>query len=397
MRALWIGATFCALASAGILCAANSVTVVTGEGDEAGGDYNPAAGSVLIEGRAVPLNSLAQVNFAAPAHAPVRTQPLLKFSNGDVLAQIVIAAWKDTSLSIKSETLVIQGTLNVPTASVDALVFYAAGKKMPAELDAFLAGKAPTEDLVLTVKGEQSNGFVEKADAASVTLNSGGQSRTYGTADLAALRFAALQKPDAAKPTARVTLLDGSRLSVEQEAFAKDKGLAATFLGQRIELPIASLARIEALGAQLAYLSDWTPTDVSEPALVAGEPSVFTWRKDRSVVNGPVKIGERAYERGLGVHSASRLSFDLRGEYAKFIADVGLDASAPPKAGCAWKVLLDGKEAAQGEALSGAGARTVRLDLTNVKKLELVCDDLPGGDGFGARLNFGMTRLVKRQ
>jgi len=229
--------------------------------------------------------------------------------------------------------------LNVPTANVDALVFYAAGKTLPAELDGFLAAKAPTEDLILTVKGEQSNGFVEKGDAASVTLNSGGQSHTYAVAELAALRFAALQKADPATPTARVTLSDGSRLSVMKENFEKNAGFVATYLGQPIATPVSALIRIETLGAQLAYLSDWTPTEVGESALVGGEPAIFNWRKDRSVANGPLKIGERAYERGLGVHSASRLAFDLHGEYAKFIADIGLDASAPPKAGCVWKVL----------------------------------------------------------
>ena len=138
-----------------------------------------------------------------------------------------------------------------------------------------------------------------------------------------------------------------------------------------------------------------TPKTVEQKPYVGGAPVVFGWRKDRSAANGPLKIGETVYDKGIGVHSYCKLTYDLNGEYVKFISDVGMDASAPAKSECAWKMVVDGKESVAGVAKAGGEKRVIRVDVTGAKVLELVCDFGPDDDDAGDRLDFAKARLIK--
>ena len=83
----------------------------------------------------------------------------------------------------------------------------------------------------------------------------------------------------------------------------------------------------------MVYLSALTPKSVDQKPYVGGAPVIFPWRKDRSAANSPLKIGETVYEKGIGVHSYCKLVYELNGEYAKFMAEVGMDAAGAGEGG----------------------------------------------------------------
>jgi hypothetical protein len=157
---------------------------------------------------------------------------------------------------------------------------------------------------------------------------------------------------------------------------------------------VGTLSNITFKGGKLVYLSELTPTAIEEKPYVGGMPVVYRWRRDRSVTGGNLAIGGKTYERGLGVHSYCRLEYNLAGQYAKFLCDVGLDDAATGGL-CDWKVLLDGKEAAGGTAKPGHKAEAVRLDLKGVQQLALLCDYGPDESDAGDFLDWGGARLVK--
>ena len=46
---------------------------------------------------------------------------------------------------------------------------------------------------------------------------------------------------------------------------------------------------------------------------------------NRSITDKPISVAGRVYEKGVGVHSYSELEYELRPEYRRFVAVVGVD------------------------------------------------------------------------
>jgi hypothetical protein len=286
--------------------------------------------------------------------------------------------------------------MEVDSKAVNAIIFYAAGKKMPEGLDAFVKPAAPKEDMLLTLKGETISGFFEKLSDKDITFNSGGQSRAYPFEQLAAARLAALETYEASKAlNATIYVVDGSRLTVKLTGLDEGRLVLESLGGQKFQIGGYEVASIEFNGGRLVYLSSLTPSTVEQKPYVGGVPVVFTWRKDRSVANAPLKIGSTTFDKGIGVHSYCRLVFELNGEYEKFIAEVGMDASAPAKAICSWKVQTDGHEIAAGSATADGEKKLLKLDVAHAKQLELICDYGSDDNDMGDRLDFANARLIK--
>lgn len=141
------------------------------------------------------------------------------------------------------------------------------------------------------------------------------------------------------------------------------------------------------------------PLHAQAPATPTGEhvtrlsslPARFAsqgWGKlgvDRSVQDQPLKIGERAFEHGLGTHANGELVYLLGGGYARLRAWVGVDAEVTqyPEASVTFRVLGDGKELfASGVMKGDTPAARVDVDVRAVQVLRLVVGD--GGDGIYA-------------
>src|SRR5690606_16343031 len=74
-----------------------------------------------------------------------------------------------------------------------------------------------------------------------------------------------------------------------------------------------------ALAAEATYLSDLNWASVTSPYSGA--------KKDQSSGGKPMSIGGVSYAKGVGVHSASEIVYNLGGQYTTFQAYVGIDDS----------------------------------------------------------------------
>ncbi len=79
-------------------------------------------------------------------------------------------------------------------------------------------------------------------------------------------------------------------------------------------------AKLIDVEGNVTYLSDLKPIHVDQPY---GTP-----RRDRSHRGGPIQIGGRQFDRGLGTHAPTEQRFALDGRYAWLEVWIGIDATA---------------------------------------------------------------------
>jgi hypothetical protein len=121
---------------------------------------------------------------------------------------------------------------------------------------------------------------------------------------------------------------------------------------------------------------------------------------DGSVAGRDLRLGGSTYDKGLGMHSESRLTYTLDGGYRRFEAVVGLDEQTGRGGRVRIQVLVDGRPQALGwdkELTLADGPRAVRVDLTGARELTLVVAFRNGGRGPDAQdhVNWGDARLIR--
>jgi hypothetical protein len=148
----------------------------------------------------------------------------------------------------------------------------------------------------------------------------------------------------------------------------------------------------------VTHLSAMKPSQVVESGF-EGEV-VYTWRRDRNVVGGELLAFGRAYGRGLGVHSRSRLSFQVPVGATHFRTRVALDdsvAELPIKAHAEVRVLLGNKllfessDLKLGQAPLDAGLHPVKAGDTITLEV-----DFGSGRDMGDRVNWLLPMFLMR-
>ena len=369
-----------------------AVTVVSVEGDERNTVLEGVSenGFKFQDGGTVAAKDIAEVRFnSAAAAEPAKCTLYLR--NGDQL-KVTIVSGNDSTLKVKSDAL---GEMTIDNTFVDGLIFAQKDPTPQDALDEFMK-ITPNEDLLLLPKGDAARGALEKVTDKDLNFNVEKQSKTYAFDQVVGVRLVPL---DAYKPPAgllaTILLADGSRLTGKLQEL---EGTALKFEGidsKPWKVPATSVKSVAFKGGNLVYVSDLTPKSLEEKPYVGGVPVVFHWRRDQSVTGRPLTISGKSFDKGVGVHSYTRLTYDLAGQYAKFLANVGIDTSAPQSAVCSWKISLDGKEAASGIAKANEPAKLVKLEVKDAKELELVCDYGPDNDDAGDHLDWGNARLIK--
>jgi NPCBM/NEW2 domain/Melibiase/Alpha galactosidase C-terminal beta sandwich domain len=126
--------------------------------------------------------------------------------------------------------------------------------------------------------------------------------------------------------------------------------------------------------AQLKFsLKQLLPPEVSLTEL---EPLRLTpgWRQselNRTFTGKGLSVGGRAYASGIGMPTNSEMEFELTGTYDTFNALVGIDDEFNNEGSVEFTVLGDGKELLRSSVKKADGARQVKVDVKNVRRLLL--------------------------
>jgi hypothetical protein len=201
-------------------------------------------------------------------------------------------------------------------------------------------------------------------------------------------------------PYARVVLRadrdsPGGRFSLSSATCTDGKTLqATTVFGGQLSVPLTRVAALDVYQGRAVYLSDLKPSKYEHiPFLDSRWPFV----PDGSVTGCELRLGGSAYDKGIGMHSHSRLSYDLGGAYRRFEAIVGLDDQTGRNGSVRIKVRGDGKAldmAPDHELTAAIGPLAVSVSVAVVKELTLEVEFGQGAD-VEDHVNWVNARLIK--
>ena len=199
-------------------------------------------------------------------------------------------------------------------------------------------------------------------------------------------------KPKAAY--GRLVLRDGTRLSLASAACADGRTLTGdTLFKTALSFPLEDVVALFIEGGPAVYLSELKARKFEQNPYL-GEP--WPYVLDGSVDRRDLRLGGSTFDRGIGLHTESRLTYDLGGRYRRFEALVGLDDQTGKGGRARIRVLVDGKPKDVGDAelTSRSEPLAVRVDVTGAKELTLVAEFGERG-GVRGHVNWADARLVK--
>jgi hypothetical protein len=161
---------------------------------------------------------------------------------------------------------------------------------------------------------------------------------------------------------------------------------------------LENIVLLQSLGGRFHYLSDLEPQGYRHVSYLSIE---WPYMRDRDVLSEPLSVGGKRYLKGIGMHSAARLTYRLDAKYRRFDAAVAIDDSAGKRGSVVFGVYLlrEGvwREAFTSGTVRGRESpRPVSVDVTGAQGLTLTVDFADRGDELD-RANWLDARLVKTE
>lgn len=378
---------------------ADPIRAVTIEGESIEGTWSgvDADGKILLskanDTKKFAPSELMLLRFAdQPSSRPSVTLPVTIFlSDGSRMPARIIAGGPQ-HLEVQT-TPVPQ--MKIPLSSVAAIRF-ATSQPTSAE-EAFqkaLAERDSSQDILLNIREERVTplrGVTESITAEGGSFRWRERSIPIQAETTYAIVFAAGVHSRTAAP-AVCAMIDGSAWA-GRIARADASSIELELPGElKVNLPIAQMSEIQFGSDRVVFLSDLEPLKYEYTPFTTTQ---WPYRRNRSVSNGPLKIGEQIFLRGLGMHARSQLTYELQNRFKQLAATIGIDDVARPRGSAVFRVLADGKEAFNSGPVTGHDPpRAILVPITGAKKLELIVDfgdELDVGD----HANWGNARLIK--
>jgi hypothetical protein len=269
-----------------------------------------------------------------------------------------------------------------------------------ATLDAWtarIAAASGQTDRLLLDNGDELTGSVAGLTEKIVPLESDSGKVEVGVDKVAAIIFnpTLVHKSRASGPRMLLGFADGSRLTAFE--LIADAAGARLKLAGGAELKAATdqIATLQPLGGKVVYLSDLKPISYRHVPYLQLE---WPFYADRNVLGSRLRVGGRLFAKGLGMHSPSRITYDLDRPYRRFEAELAIDEEAADRGSVVFRVLVDDgrgawSERATSEVIRGGAAPVpISVDLSGAKRLSLLvdyadrADELDHADWLNARL-----------
>ena len=163
--------------------------------------------------------------------------------------------------------------------------------------------------------------------------------------------------------------------------------------GITLILDVNEIARVQVIGGRVQYLSQLEPITVKEKTILA-PPQPY--RMDAGSQGDALRIGNRRYPWGIGVHADSELTFAVDGRFNEFRADVGLAPRDDGRGSVVFSILGDGKELFKSEPVTGSRKEPLELKvpITGVKRLTLQVNHFDQLD-LGDAANWCAARVLR--
>ena len=284
---------------------------------------------------------------------------------------------------------------------IDAVHRYLAAGESPD----ILSENQADNDLLLTKDGARLEGILESFDSQSITFDD----ESLGMLQIEWQKVRGFQlvaldeKPaEVSQTNINVSVLtrDGSApTGTLLEINSQEIALENSF-GQEIRIPTSLVLRVGFSNARVISLTDRSPTLIDE-GLGEGRWFPWKWQKDRNVLGNPLTIGSRSFNKGIGVHSNSLLTFNIEPEDKTLNGYAGMDSSSRPKdeepeIGCArFSIWVDGVSVWGPKDISWKDAPVpFTIDLEGKKTFSLKVE-MGSGIHILDRANWVSTRIFR--
>lgn len=170
--------------------------------------------------------------------------------------------------------------------------------------------------------------------------------------------------------------------------------------GAQIDFAQDVLTRLDYTLDKIAFLSRLEPSKVVQNS---NFDFVDTYRRDKNLDNGPLRIYGESYSIGLALHAHTELEYDLKGDYRELHAVAGIDQSVGGMGGPVVLVIegvIDGetkelyKKTFTRDSSKDKKDGTINLNIKDVQKLRVI---VRTGDQFdiGKHLDLVNAKVQK--
>lgn len=253
------------------------------------------------------------------------------------------------------------------SAQLDPAALQAAAAVADGEHDTFL--------MIVEGKAQKIEGIFESLDEDTIVFEWQQAVRRMPRAQLQGLVLAPVIQPPPKEGRCRVALSDGSSLWAHVTSLSAGKLQLVLAAEAETSVPWDNVTRMTIRSPHMVFLSDLDPTRSVQEAIVTLKRP---WRRDLSVEGRPLVLDGRRYDKGLGVHARTLLTFDTQQKYTRLAATIGIDAETKGRGDCEFVVRGDGREMYRQRVRGGDGPREIRLDITDIRHLTLLVE--PGAD-----------------
>jgi NPCBM/NEW2 domain len=360
---------------------------------ELGPDWSVRLGDgALVDGAGV--LSVRQVGRSLPSR-PVRTQLLL--AGGDcfpVDKPILIGE----RVHFHSPHLANGTDASAPLSSVQVIWFMGTANESPERLRRRLLAETRKRDVVLLRNGDVLEGVLTTLDEKTIGLEVDKKPVAVDVSRTAAVALSSdlTELPRPKGVYGRVILnADGARISLASAHCADGVTLTGTTLfGAALSVPLTDVAALDLFQGKAVYLSDLKPSRYEYLPYLNDR---WDYVRDGSGAGLDLRLVGSTYDKGVGLHSHSRLSYAAPKDCRRFEALVGLDDRAGRRGSARIRVLADGKPLDIGadRELTAAGAPlVVRVELAGAKELTMEVDFGKDGPVRGC-VDWADARFVK--
>ncbi|MDO8522827.1 MAG: glycosyl hydrolase [bacterium] len=97
----------------------------------------------------------------------------------------------------------------------------------------------------------------------------------------------------------------------------------------------------------------------------------------------PITLNGVVYQKGLGAHAYSEITYNLNGQYSSFLSDIGVDDEVGASGTITFQVIADGLTLYNSGVMNGSSAtKQVNVNVSGKNQLKLIITD--GGNGIGS-------------
>jgi len=394
--------------------AAQNITITTAEDIRQARSITirKADGKSLLDyvdtnGRAETLRAadVVEIAFPGPASPPTPAIDLVELvtTAGDSIVGTLVAS-DENALTLDGSAL---GKSAFKTEQIDQVRFPGNRSTWPKRPP----GKRDN-DSIFTTSGDQRQGSFRSAGRDGIVIHSSKLDRDVriGLSETASVYFMAVGAAPA-KPATLYTvaiLSDGSTLQGTIDSMGDGVVKMTDFYGQARSLSSAAIASLYFKNGRVVYLSDLgVAKAVENPNFIRLStplPSdlVLPYQRDRNVREKPLRIRGQVFQKGIGVHARSELTWTLDGKFSKFHATIGIDDAANDASGgseignVTFIVMADGvKLLDSGPVTAKDKPRPVVLPIDGKKELTLIVEFGDDQSGQGDLADWALARVIQ--